>query len=381
MDRNNFNRKIKLKKRFKRYKTAGGKKNLLTVVLRYVAVFLIFAFISYVMTLLIYSFINREHCTKVEIPEDYGQQEDEKKTTTDKLKQEEGKDFNFNINAIEMPRSLIFNEASIDEFLKKAKNSGKNSVIIILKDEEGNVLYDSDVKFAREWNTVVKNPVDAALIAEKIKKQGLVPIAKINAFLDQKATAAFKDNSFVLKHNEDALFKFEDFATKKVRAWLNPCSRLTKKYILGLAKEIKNLGYKNILFENMQFPYCEFSDRMKNFEYFDNIDKNEVLIEYFKRLKELDANILFAFDYDAFETFDEENGKAGVCFGGNLLKFKPNVFVPILKNGSDKEEFIETISNFKKKNNFKFVPKIEIKENNNIIKKLKEEYIDESMSL
>ena len=131
----------------------------------------------------------------------------------------------------------------------------------------------------------------------------------------------------------------------------------------------------------MQFPYCEFSDRMKNFEYFDNIDKNEVLIEYFKRLKELDANILFAFDYDAFETFDEENGKAGVCFGGNLLKFKPNVFVPILKNGSDKEEFIETISNFKKKNNFKFVPKIEIKENNNIIKKLKEEYIDESISL
>lgn len=268
-----------------------------------------------------------------------------------------------------MPKNLIFQKSNLQRFLQKAKDKGKNAVIVTLKDVDGNVLYDSALDLASEWKTVIKNAVDMSEIVKVIKNEGLIPIAKINAFLDQKAASVFNDNTFVFETSE-RICKFEDKKTRRYQTYLNPCYENVQSYIIGLAKEAHELGFNKIYMDHFNFPYTPISSTVKDF---DKIEKDVALKNIIEKLKKITPNIMIGYDVglfkeDLFTNTKHSKSKIDVCYGGDMLKYGAGHFVVTLSNYGGLKDFKELILKITKTNpNLDFILKVEDYKNLDLI--------------
>ena len=356
------------------YRRAKIKKGRTYRFFRWVFLFLFVAAVSYLITLLVYSIINRQHCTHIEIDDSYAE-EPNKNNFYSKSKNKAGvKNLNLDIKAVEMPKNLIFNEAAFKKFLRSTKESGENAVIVTFKDEGGNLLYKSDVALAHEWGTILHNAVDPLKIVELIKEYELTPIVKINAFLDGKAPFKDLDNTFLYdEYNRTKIFSFYDKDRGKQQTYLNPCKKLARRYILDIVKEVKNLGFQYVILENFSFPNCEFSEKMEDY---DRIDRSYVLREVIKDLKKTNANLIFGYDCDVLYKEGEE--KKEFCYGKEPDKLGIDLNMLILYRYEDFEKYKERIVQFaNSRQNSSFILKLEFNKNSEkVLQYLKENSLD-----
>lgn len=338
----------------------------------YLTLFFFIAAFAYISCVIVYSFLNREHVRHVVVPDSY-----DEKPKVSEVKQQNKKEQNdvlenLNIKAVEVPKNLIFNEESFVSFLKKAKAAGNNSVVVVLKDLAGSLLYKSDVYEAKLWKTVGKNAVDAQNIVELIKEEGLIPIAKISAFYDEKAPLAFRDNTFVYENDEDVMFKFKDLKTNRQKPFLNPASKAAQRYILRLVEEITDFGFSYVVVNNISFPYVKDASKIKGY---DEIEKDVIIKKFIGMLKKINPKTAIEYDFSSLKDYDEddEDDDANILFGGDVSKFGAVLQIPVIKNFEDYKKFEEF--ELKNKNSgIKFVLKLEFKNKiKAVVEKLDEE--------
>ena len=371
MNKRNVNARKNMKNySSKLYKRTKIKKGKTYRFFRWVFLFFIVATISYLVTLMVYSFVNRKHCTFVEIDDSYANEP--AKTRRLDLKSKKGgyvKTFKENLKAVEIPKNLIFQQEEFKNFLKKTKENGENAVVVTFKDEGGNLLYKSDVELAKKWGTITNNAVDPLKIVERIKEQGLIPIVKINVLLDGKAPLKDPDNTFLYnEYNYKAgkVFSFIDISTKKRVTYLNPCKRLARSYIFDIVKEMRDLGFSYVILENFSFPYAKFSEDMEDF---DEIDRNYVMKEFIKTFKKIDIPLIFGYDFDVL--YEDKKGleKRELCYGTdknqyhdmNNLGFDLNML--IIYRYEDFKKYREEILRYTKGREDSFILKLEFSEN------------------
>lgn len=359
---NNKGNKIVRRKKFKMYSNFNRKRNKKIIIFKCIISFLIISLISYVFCLLIQSYKNRKHVKNVEIPENYG--EEQKKDVNEFKNSKEKPQEGLVLKAVEFPKNIIFKEKQFKNFLERAKKDGKNAVIINLKDEAGNVLYDSEVKDVNLWKTVVKDAVDAKEIVKLIKKEGLKPIAKINVFKDSKAPSPFRDNTFVFEDDEDVIFKFEDFKTKKKQTYLNPFKKAARRYIFKIVEELKSLGFSYIYLENFSFPICEDFSNVKDF---DEEKKGVYLKAIVEKLNKIcDNKLILGYDCSYLKEF----------FNSNASNSSVNLHSVIIHNVEELKSFRKLGLKLQKEKNVNLIPKLElnVKKKDDFLNELEEEF-------
>lgn len=123
-----------------------------------------------------------------------------------------------------------------------------NAWVIDVKDDYGTITYKSSIPMVKEVGAdeVVKVR-DFHLIMEALRHNNIYPIARIVSFKDKQAATARPD--LAIKTNTGAVWR-----DRKGDAWLNPYNRETWKYLVDIAKEAAEKGFKEIQFDYVRFP-------------------------------------------------------------------------------------------------------------------------------
>lgn len=140
-----------------------------------------------------------------------------------------------------------------DPVLQLVKDKKLNAVELDIKDENGEVGYDSSVPLAREIGAV-KNRYDARKVIDTLHGMGARVIGRIVAFRDpilaQASHHQGKDNRLVLAPDGSpydgghyGTLSFTNFADPEVR-----------QYNIALASEAAKLGFDDILYDYVRRP-------------------------------------------------------------------------------------------------------------------------------
>ena len=130
------------------------------------------------------------------------------------------------------------------------KENGYNAVVIDIKDEAGQLSYDSSVQTAIDIKASQKMISNVTDVINELKSEGFYVIGRIVTFKDP--IYASKVNSIAYKKSDGTVWK--DY---NGNAWPNPYNTASWDYPIALAKEAANLGFDEIQFDYIRFPSSE----------------------------------------------------------------------------------------------------------------------------
>ncbi|WP_442602515.1 putative glycoside hydrolase [Paenibacillus sp. KN14-4R] len=136
----------------------------------------------------------------------------------------------------------------LEKLLAMMEANHLNTMVIDVKSDTGQIMYDSSVKLVNEIGADA-NPVikDSIQLMKHLKDKGIYLIARIVVFKD----------SFLTRHRQEyALVKKEGglWKDRKGARWLNPYKNETWRYNLDIAKEAVMQGFDEIQFDYVRFP-------------------------------------------------------------------------------------------------------------------------------
>ena len=316
-----MSKKNKVKRYTKIYRGHGKKRGTAFHVLVCLGLFILVAVVVYLVAMGINSYVNRQRCVEIELPESaYESAEaDVKEPDSGKsLPQSTEK-----IVALEMSADRLSNSKYVTEFINKSKSEGKNAIVVPLKDENGTLLYSSKLARAKEWGAISRSAVDAGKIAAEIEAAGLIPIAKVNAFYDQTAPHFKRKNSYVYA-SQKVTYLFTNPVTKRSERWLNPYESSAREYICDIVNEVSNLGYKHVLLNHVSFPAVELNSKV-------SLDsggksKGEILRQFLGELNSLNVSYILGYDWRIFG----EGNVADILYGGNISTYGAKNQAPLI---------------------------------------------------
>ncbi|MGI9624612.1 MAG: putative glycoside hydrolase [Acidimicrobiales bacterium] len=141
------------------------------------------------------------------------------------------------VKGLRVARDVAADLASFDQLLALAEGTVVNTLVFDTKDEDDEVLYETDVEFAHEIGAV--NPVydPTAYIAEA-KARGYYTVTRIVTF-------------------EDPLWAAADPNAKLAGSWIDAADPQNWEYPLALADEACALGFDEVQFDYVRFPAGE----------------------------------------------------------------------------------------------------------------------------
>jgi hypothetical protein len=131
-------------------------------------------------------------------------------------------------------------------YLRLADRTEINAMVIDVKETDGIVAYDSNVRLAKQIG-VIQPLIDIPEIIALCNKHRLYKIARICVFKDQRL--ALRRPDLAIKDRYGRIWR--DF---KRRCWVNPYSREVWEYALELGKELLELGFNEIQYDYVRFP-------------------------------------------------------------------------------------------------------------------------------
>ncbi|RKD33737.1 putative glycoside hydrolase [Thermohalobacter berrensis] len=144
-----------------------------------------------------------------------------------------------------------------------------NTMVIDVKDDNGILTYESNVKMANEFGAdkqpKVKNFMEKM---EILRNNNVYPIARIVTFKDKIAASRRPD--LAIKTKDGKVWR-----DNKGNAWLNPYNKESWEYPIRLAEEAALMGFKEIQFDYVRFP----TDGNRSIIDYGEIAKNKSMAE------------------------------------------------------------------------------------------------------
>lgn len=161
------------------------------------------------------------------------------------------------------------------ELIELAKETEINAMVIDIKNDSGEVTYKMDIPAVVEAGSGVNYIKDIEGLIETLNENNIYPIARIVVFKD----------SYIAEKRPDLTIKNKDgsvWRDKSNIAWVNPYNKDVWDYVIDIAKEAANVGFKEI-----QFDYIRFStdSRMKNADFgelAETMSRTEIITEFTK---------------------------------------------------------------------------------------------------
>ena len=141
-------------------------------------------------------------------------------------------------------------ERDLDALIQVADQTEINAIVISMKEDWGQISYETDLALAKRYGTAMSNPyiTDVQQVVAKLYEHNIVPIARV---------ACFRDNTLARLHPEFAVLDEETggvFVDTAGHAWLNPYNHDVWEYLVSVAEEVASLGFREIQFDYVRFP-------------------------------------------------------------------------------------------------------------------------------
>ncbi|MHB0978572.1 MAG: putative glycoside hydrolase [Thermoleophilia bacterium] len=124
-----------------------------------------------------------------------------------------------------------------------------NAMVIDVKDATGYVSYDTNVALADELGLEEHRIKDMDALMATLREHGIVPIARIVAFNDPKLSAARPE--WGVQHKDGGLWKDD---SKNRHSYTNPYNREVWEYLVELAEDAADHGFREIQWDYVRFP-------------------------------------------------------------------------------------------------------------------------------
>lgn len=339
------------------------KKSVKSLILFYFVLFVVIAAASYFVTMGVRSFLNRPRCTKIGPIEEVDQIKNSNSASVNSeniaVKNSKIDNINLEIKGEEVDLKTFMNNKMFNSFLAKIRNNEKNAVVVCLKGEDGRLAYDSNLDSANNWNTVAKNGISSSYLenaVEKIRDEGLIPIARISAFFDQLAPSVDYDNSFVFDKGRAGNFNekvhvFSAVSGFKMGKWLNAMKAEARTYIADVAVEIMSKGFEYVLIDNVCFPVFKSKVELENSDDFDDELKINALLKFLDELNR--RGVRFILSYPARVIYDHVLSQN--LFGGIKFLDKFRNHAPFFENEGEIKKCEKTFSKILGSSNSYFI--------------------------
>ena len=137
----------------------------------------------------------------------------------------------------------------MEHFIKLANETEINTFVIDIKNDDGIVSYESDVKAVRDAGTFIKK-YDPEKLIKTLHENGIYVIGRVVCFRDPAYSK--KHPELAVKHVKGGLWK-EDRKDAEI-TWLDPCDKKNWSYMIDIAKEAAENGFDEIQFDYVRFP-------------------------------------------------------------------------------------------------------------------------------
>ncbi|MEG1448443.1 MAG: putative glycoside hydrolase [Oscillospiraceae bacterium] len=218
-----------------------------------------------------------------------------------------------NMSCSYIPTSILLDNDALEQHLLTLNKDKINSVMIDLKDINGNILYKTQLNGYNETRIVSSDAIDLKETISKITEKGFSVVGRIYAFKDHVAPLLFGDMS--IKYMDTNMIWLDNTKENGGRPWLNPYSETAQNYIIDIANEAYSLGVRDIVFDGVQFPSAGLS------------------VANFGKISKTNSEILKDFAEKADNSANEKGGRAFIAvnssaifgdnkiYGGNPLDF------------------------------------------------------------
>lgn len=268
--RNKYGRKIKRTKNLYRKKKTKAQKILGTVFL--IIIILAIFFLGFCLGKPLLEFLeknaNREEpqwtpptVTTTAEPQVSDEQPGETQTSAPETAPEQMNDeASTGFCAITAPSSALSNTTSLAAFAAKSKSEGYSAVIVVLKDKNGVIRYESDLEALKDRSELIQGTLRAGEIAKTLADNGLTAVAAISVLQDDAGCKEFPDMSFKINDGSDMSW-LDYYTTGSALRWANPESKATVSYNEAIIAELKSAGFSEILLTGLIFPDLQNYDR------------------------------------------------------------------------------------------------------------------------
>lgn len=179
-----------------------------------------------------------------------------------------------------------------ENFIKNIKEYGFNAIVIDIKDESGQLSYNSSVQTAIDIGASKNMIRNIAEVIQEFKLNEIYVIGRI---------VTFKDPLYAGK-NTDIAYKYSDgtpWKDKSERNWPNPYNKKSWEYPIALAKEACELGFDEIQFDYIRFPSSEGKVKQISFGFDSDVKtKSDIINDFLKNVMEelKEYNVLVSAD-------------------------------------------------------------------------------------
>jgi hypothetical protein len=122
-----------------------------------------------------------------------------------------------------------------------------NAMVIDVKDASGYAGYDSDVPLVKEAKLSERRIKDVNALMQQLRKHDVFPIARIVCFNDP--LLATRKPELAIRSKAGGLWK-----DRKGASYTNPYDRRVWEYLVQLAEEAADRGFREIQFDYVRFP-------------------------------------------------------------------------------------------------------------------------------
>ncbi len=134
------------------------------------------------------------------------------------------------------------------DLLRLLDRTELNSVVVDLKDDNGRITYShTGVPWAAEAGAPHSYISDPVAFMKLLEEHGVYPIARIVTFKDS-VMARYRPGQ-AIQHRQGGLWR-----DGGGDCWLDPYNKENWKYIVAIAREAVQLGFREIQFDYVRFP-------------------------------------------------------------------------------------------------------------------------------
>ncbi len=143
--------------------------------------------------------------------------------------------------------------ASVDDLIRLIDETELNTMVIDVKNDEGQITYQMDLETAQDMDACVSYIGDMESLMATLKEHGIYTIARI---------VCFKDPYLAQNYPELALKKADGTPLTDAYglAWVNPCKEEVWEYLTEVAAAAADAGFDEIQYDYMRFPIGSDAD-------------------------------------------------------------------------------------------------------------------------
>lgn len=167
---------------------------------------------------------------------------------------ETGKSKLFKAKALYLPDSTLKSPEAVQHYINLAKHSEINAYVIDVKGIDGMVKYKSKIAIVLSNNAWIAE-YDVPKLVRSFHANHIHAIARIACFNDPYMPVHKPE--WAIKDKQGNIYNLA-----KEETWLNPVNQEVWKYLVDVAKESMEMGFDEIQFDYVRFPFDRDSTAM-----------------------------------------------------------------------------------------------------------------------